>query len=288
MLRARELQQGSAQPWSDPTCWLFPFTRAPRQEQRKGWSVYGSAATKWVAMGNVFYEPGKERAAKVGELFARIAPRYDLINDVQSFGLHRKWKHHVVDLAAVRKGDKALDVCCGTGDIAQSLARSGADVVGLDFSEEMLQVARQRASKENQNRTVSFVQGDAQHLLFGDGEFDIVTTGYGLRNLANWEMGLCEMQRVAKSGGRVVVLEFGKPANVFWRGIYFSYLKICVPLLGVLFCGSYKAYAYILESLRHYPGQAGVAQKMRELRFAEVGTVNILGGAMSINFGRKL
>ncbi|HSU53193.1 MAG TPA: bifunctional demethylmenaquinone methyltransferase/2-methoxy-6-polyprenyl-1,4-benzoquinol methylase UbiE [Candidatus Dormibacteraeota bacterium] len=239
-------------------------------------------------MGNVFYEPGKERAAKVGELFARLAPRYDFINDLQSFGLHRRWKKRVVKLAAVKKGDKALDVCCGTGDIAQLLARSGADVVGLDFSEQMLEVARQRGARKGQNGILRFVQGDAQQLPFGDGEFDIMTIGYGLRNLADWEVGLREMKRVAKPGGRLVVLEFGKPGNVIWRRIYFSYLRICVPLLGLFFCGSYKAYAYILESLKHYPGQQGVAEKMRELGFAEVGIVNILGGAMSINFGRKL
>lgn len=240
-------------------------------------------------MSNVFYAPGEQRAAKVNDLFAAIARRYDLLNDLQSFGLHRRWKHRVVDLAAVQPGQRALDVCCGTGDIALALARGGAEVTGLDFSQAMLEIAENRRPKNTQSAATipKFIQGDAQQLPFPDNSFDAVTVGYGLRNLASWETGVAEMFRVTKPGGRLVVLDFGKPSNALWRAIYFTHLKMTVPLLGWLFCGNANAYAYILESLKHYTAQEGVAAKMRELNLSNVRVINLLGGAMAINYGEK-
>jgi demethylmenaquinone methyltransferase/2-methoxy-6-polyprenyl-1,4-benzoquinol methylase len=250
-----------------------------------------------IGMANIFYDPGEQRAAKVEALFTRIATRYDLINDLQSFGLHRRWKRRVVELGKPQPGARALDVCCGTGDLAVALARRSAEVVGLDFSERMLELAARKAEALVERspgvdgaaaglRPV-FVRGDAQRLPFPDASFDLVTMGYGLRNLSSWETGLREMQRVAKPGARIVILEFGKPDNAVWRWLYFAYLKLFVPLLGLLVCGQASAYAYILESLKQYPGQIGVANRMRELGFANVGLVNLLGGVMSINYGEK-
>ncbi len=237
-------------------------------------------------MANSFYEPGSQRAARVNDLFAGIAARYDLINDVQSFGLHRFWKWRLLQLADPRPGTRALDLCCGTGDIALALAQRGAEVAGLDFSEPMLEIARRKNSKfKIQN--VKFLQGDAQKIPFPDNSFDIVTVGYGLRNLASLDTGLREMQRVAKPGGRLLVLDFGKPDNRWWRAIYFGYLRCFVPLLGRIFCGNPAAYAYILESLQHYPAQRGVAEKMRELGFQNVRIINFLGGMMSINCAER-
>jgi demethylmenaquinone methyltransferase/2-methoxy-6-polyprenyl-1,4-benzoquinol methylase len=239
-------------------------------------------------MAKTYYEPGEQRAAKVNELFTRIAGRYDLINDLQSFGLHRHWKKRVVKEANPRDGEKALDICCGTGDIALQLARKGAEVTGLDFSDGMLEIARERQAKEGFNLArMQFLRGDAQNIPFPDSSFDIVTIGYGLRNLASWEAGLREMQRVAKPAGRLVILEFGKPENRVWRGIYETYLKLFSPGLGLVFCGDAAAYSYILESLNHYPAQRAVAEKMRELGLENVRVINLLGGAMSINYGAK-
>ena len=240
-------------------------------------------------MSNVFYAPGEPRAAKVNDLFAAIARRYDLLNDLQSFGLHRRWKRRVVELARVKSGDSALDLCCGTGDIAFALARRGAETTGLDFSEKMLEVAEERRLKNSKLKiqNLKFLQGDAQQLPFPVNSFDIVTVGYGLRNLASWERGLDEMFRVARLGARLIVLDFGKPPNALWRKIYFTHLKISVPLIGWLFCGNAQAYAYILESLKHYPAQLAVAEKMRGLKLANVRVINLLGGAMAINYGEK-
>ena len=231
---------------------------------------------------NPYYQSGEARADRVQDLFGEIAPRYDLINDLQSLGLHRAWKRKLVELATVRSGLTALDVCCGTGDIAFALSARGAQVVGLDFSVPMLTVAAER-----KECAVSFMQGDAQQLPFPANTFDAVTVGYGLRNLANWQRGLEEMWRVTKPGGRLLVLEFGKPPNMLWRALYFGYLRGAVPIFGRLFCNNAPAYAYIYESLQHYAGQEGVSDYMRQLGCREASVINLIGGAMSINLGVK-
>jgi demethylmenaquinone methyltransferase / 2-methoxy-6-polyprenyl-1,4-benzoquinol methylase len=246
-------------------------------------------------MANLFYEPGEQRGTRVKELFTRIAPRYDLINDLQSFGLHRFWKRRLICLAEPNPGKVALDLCCGTGDLALALARRGANVVGVDFSERMLEVAQRRKSHWQESNQVTarlptnphFIQGDALFTPFPDGSFDIVTVAYGLRNLADLTGGLREMLRVAKPRARLLVLDFGKPANALWRNVYFGYLKFFVPVLGRIFCGNADAYAYILESLKHYPAQQGVAIQMRELGLVNVRVVNFLGGIMSINYAER-
>ncbi|MEQ2007090.1 MAG: bifunctional demethylmenaquinone methyltransferase/2-methoxy-6-polyprenyl-1,4-benzoquinol methylase UbiE [Limisphaerales bacterium] len=246
-------------------------------------------------MGNQFYEPGVRRAERVNDLFAAIAPRYDLINDLQSLGLHRCWKRRLLQLAAVKPGESALDLCCGTGDVALALAESGARVAGLDFSAPMLAVAKARMSEVRNPKSKAgveeanpqFLQGDALHTPFPDACFDVVTISYGLRNLASVDEGLREMWRVLKPGGRLLVLDFGKPDNAAWRGAYFAYLRFAVPVFGRLFCKNAEAYAYILESLQHYPAQRGVDEKLRALGAANARIVNFLGGVMSINVAEK-
>lgn len=236
-------------------------------------------------MNNSFYVPGAQRAGKVRELFGAIAWRYDLLNDLQSLGLHRLWKCRLACLARLGPGQRALDVCCGTGDVTLALARTGARVTGLDFSPEMLAVARRRA--RTVTAAVEFVQGDALALPFADGSFDAVTISYGLRNLADFRAGLAEMARVLRRGGRLVVLDFGKPANGLWRALYFAYLRWVVPAFGRVFAGRAEAYAYILESLRHYPDQAGVAALFNEVGLKHVRVINLLGGAMAIHVAEK-
>ena len=234
---------------------------------------------------NPFYQGGAQRAGRVRDLFGTIARRYDLINDVQSLGLHRLWKRRLVRLAGLGPGQRALDLCCGTGDVAFALARTGAAVTGLDFSPAMLAVARQRAGREL--RPVEFLEGDALNLPFPDDTFDVITISYGLRNLADFDVGVAGMKRVLRPGGRLLVLDFGKPANPVWRGLYFAYLRAAVPVFGWLFAGSADAYSYILESLRHYPGQQGVAELLRRQGFTDVQVIDLLGGAMGIDVARK-
>jgi len=257
-------------------------------------------------MANKFYAPNEQRAAKVNDLFAAIASRYDLINDLQSFGLHRWWKRKLIRLTNAQPDERALDLCCGTGDVTFALARRGLRAVGLDFSGPMLAVAairRERSEagtrlpagpKDGASRSglrsptaVTFLRGDAMTIPFADASFDVVTISYGLRNLAGVEQGLREMWRVTRPGGRILALDFGKPPNGAWRAVYFTYLKLFVPFFGRAFCGDADTYAYILESLKHYPAQEGVAAAMRGLKCSNVRVLNLLGGVMSINSCEK-
>ena len=234
---------------------------------------------------NVYYgQSHEDRASRVQTLFDRIAPQYDLINDLQSFGLHRLWKGKLISLAVPQSSDHALDVCCGTGDIALSLARQGATVKGIDFSPGMLAEARRRAKG---NEKVEFIQADALKIPFPENTFDLVTVGYGLRNITDFRAGLEELNRVLKPGGTLLILDFGKPDNGLWRRLYFAYLRWMGPVFGRIFCGDSAAYAYILESLVHYPAQRGVEQAMRSMDMTQTEIHSILGGVMSINTGRK-
>jgi demethylmenaquinone methyltransferase/2-methoxy-6-polyprenyl-1,4-benzoquinol methylase len=232
-------------------------------------------------MSERYYKEGAERASRVRSLFDRIARRYDLINDLQSFGLHRHWKRRLLKLAQLKAGEAALDVCCGTGDIAEALASAGARTVGCDFSSAMLGVAKARKPHFN------YVQADALRLPFEKARFDCVTIGYGLRNLADFRDGIAELLRVLKPGGRLLILDFGKPQNPIWRALYFAYLRVVVPVFGLLFCSDAAAYSYVLESLQRYPAQEGVRALLREIGCEQVEVYNFLGGVMSIHRATK-
>ena len=235
-------------------------------------------------MADSFYAAGESRASRVNDLFATIAPRYDLINDLQSFGLHRYWKRRLIQLAEIKPGQRALDLCCGTGDVAFALEHAGAKVIGCDFSAPMLQVARRRRREES---LTSFIQGDALNLPCPSESFEVVTISYGLRNLADFRGGLVEMLRVLKPNGKLLILDFGKPDCAPWRAAYFTYLKLFVPLFGKIFCGNSVTHAYILESLKKYPAQKGIAALLKELNCKDVRIENLLGGIMSINTALK-
>jgi demethylmenaquinone methyltransferase / 2-methoxy-6-polyprenyl-1,4-benzoquinol methylase len=246
-------------------------------------------------MANKFYDPGEQRAGRVHDLFAAVAPRYDLINDLQSFGLHRYWKRQVVKLARLQSGERALDLCCGTGDLAFALRECGASVAGLDFSSAMLKVAVDRR-REAEGRSsdagrnfgsLFFLRGDALRIPFADSQFDVVTIGYGLRNLADFRLGLSEMWRVLRPGGRLLVLDFGRPDNALWRGLYFGYLRWFVPWFGRIFCGDSETHAYILESLVKYPAQNGVAKVMAQMGGTNLAIKRFLGAMMTINYAEK-
>ncbi len=236
-------------------------------------------------MVNKYLSYDEERAPKVRAMFSRLADRYDLVNDVMSFGMHRRWKRRTAALAAEGKPRRWLDLCCGTGDIA-FLARGAAPaarVVGLDFTFPMLRVARDRGRAEGS--AIGWAQGDALRLPFADGAFDVVTVGYGLRNLADPEAGLAEMRRVLAPGGRAVVLDFGKPSNPVAAALYQGFLYTMMPAVGWIFHGDPQTYLYIPESLKRYPAQRGVLDLMRRVGFAQPRYEERLLGTMGINIG---
>lgn len=238
-------------------------------------------------MGGKYHVAGESpeaRAARVEDLFAAVAPRYDLINDLQSFGWHRLWKRRLVRLSGARAGVRALDVCCGTGDVSFALAQAGAETTGIDFSAAMLGVARRRlGERAHVLPPVEFLQGDALNLPFPDQSFDVVTISYGLRNLSDLNAGLRELRRVLRPGGRLLILDFGKPDWAPWRWVYFQYLRWCVPILGRIFCGDADTHGYILQSLQAYPGQRAVDERLQSTGFVDRGLVQLLGGMMAIN-----
>lgn len=239
---------------------------------------------------NDYYDPGENRANRVRDLFDRIARRYDLINDVQSGGLHRWWKRTVIKEAGDLQNKRALDICCGTGDLSFALAAQGAETTGLDFSSEMLSQAKDKIlGKQPEADTVlpEFQQGDASDLPYKNDTFDVVTMAYGLRNLKDWKLGLAEMHRVTRPEGRMLILDFGKPPNPWWRSMYFNYLKLIVPVMGWSLVGDAEAYRYILTSLQHFPAQRGIEAAMIRLNCRHVRTRLFLGGVMSLNVGVK-
>jgi len=223
---------------------------------------------------------------KVDALFSTIAIRYDLVNDIQSVGLHRLWKRRMSRLVGLGGTEQALDICCGTGDLIVRLVKHGGCVTGLDMNGPMLAVARRRLVKLNAGKA-RLCQADALRLPFDNSKFDVVTIAYGLRNLSDYKMGLEEIYRVLKPGGRLAVLDFGKPPNRIVRALYFKYLSWALPVFGWLFCGNALAYGYILNSLEKYPAQTGVRKMLTELGFISVKVTDIMFGAMSLHIARR-
>jgi demethylmenaquinone methyltransferase / 2-methoxy-6-polyprenyl-1,4-benzoquinol methylase len=223
-------------------------------------------------------------------MFSRLATRYDLVNDVMSFGMHRVWKRRTVRLGLAKGGtiQRWLDLCCGTGDmafLAETMGKDETRIVGCDFTLPMLSVARNRERREG--RSADFVQGDALTLPFRDGAFDVITVGYGLRNIADPKAALSEMRRVLAPGGRCVILDFGKPRRALPAALYHAFLRTMMPFVGWLFHRDPETYLYIPESLERYPGQMGVRDMMRDVGFENARFEEKLLGTMGINLGEK-
>lgn len=229
------------------------------------------------------FESAASKQRYVRRLFTTIADRYDLITVLLSFGLDRRWKRRAIDLASPRPGQLALDLACGTGDLTLGVAARGPSVVGLDVTHRMVELARHRAA-EGQAR---FIVGDMAELPFEAGRFDLVTTGYGLRNVPEIETAIQEIHRVLRPGGVLVSLDFNRPAQAPVRGIYLGYLRIVGGALGWLLHRDPDTYRYIPESIRRYPGAPRVTQLMKAAGFAEADWRPVLGGLMAIHISRK-
>lgn len=221
---------------------------------------------------------GKRRYVR--RLFATIADRYDFITGFLSFGQDRHWKRRLIRLAAIGPGERVLDLACGTGDLLFAAAGRARYAVGLDITHRMLQLARQRSA-------AAFVTGDMLALPFAASRFDVVTTGYGLRNVPDLDAAIAEIHRVLVPGGRLLSLDFNRPANAVVRGAYLAYLSVVGSALGAALHGDPNTYRYIPESIRLYPGATGVAQLMERSGFADVRAIPVFGGFMAMHIARK-
>jgi len=226
---------------------------------------------------------GKQRYVR--RLFATIADDYDFITRFLSYGQDRRWKRRLVHLAGAGPSDRVLDLACGTGDLLFAAADRARSAVGLDITHRMLQLARARQSGTRGN--VALVTGDMLALPFDDGRFDVVTTGYGLRNVPDLRTALAEVHRVLAPGGRFLSLDFNRPTNSVIRAAYHVYLSVVGSILGAVLHRDPNTYRYIPESIRLYPGAHGVGRLMDEAGFADVRVVPVFGGLMAIHSARK-
>jgi demethylmenaquinone methyltransferase/2-methoxy-6-polyprenyl-1,4-benzoquinol methylase len=220
---------------------------------------------------------------QVRAMFDRIAGFYDLMNSVMTAGLHYHWRARAADLAALGPGDSALDVACGTGDLAIELARrvgAGGEVIGSDFAEEMLERARAK------DPGLIWEWGNALELPYASGRFDAATVGFGARNFSDLERGLAEMTRVVKPGGRVVVLEITTPRKPPLSTFYRVWFDHVVPLIGRL-TGEQEAYTYLPSSVRRFPGPEGIAVAMQRAGLTDIRWILTAGGIIALHVGTK-
>lgn len=219
-------------------------------------------------------------------MFDRVAGRYDALNSVMTAGLHHRWRDRAADRAELGPGDAALDVCCGTGDLAVALASRvapGGSVVGCDFSEPMLDLAREKAATRGV-AGVRFEWADALNLPYDDGRFDAVTVGFGVRNLADLERGLAEASRVLRPGGRLVILEITQPTRAPLSLFFSLWFDRIVPRLGT-FSSDPEAYAYLPESVRSFPPPPRLAEMMDAAGLERIRWTVLGGGIIAIHSG---
>jgi demethylmenaquinone methyltransferase / 2-methoxy-6-polyprenyl-1,4-benzoquinol methylase len=225
----------------------------------------------------VSVETGRLAPDAVRSMFDRISPVYDAMNRTMTMGLDRRWRQATV-AAAVQPGDRVLDVCCGTGDLAVAAAEAGGTVTGVDFSERMLERARRKS------KGIEWVQGDALALPFSDGSFDAATVGFGVRNLDDLERGLAELRRVLRPGGRLAILEITRPSGLL-APFYRLWFDAFVPLLGKLLPGG-SAYTYLPASVRRFPGPDQLAALLHGAGFEDVRWRTFAGGIVALHIGR--
>ena len=228
-----------------------------------------------------------EKARRVAEVFDSVAPRYDLMNDLMSAGLHRAWKAFTVQLAGLRPGQRVLDVASGTGDLARAFAQRvqpGGMVVATDINGAMLAEGRRRLL--DAGVCVPAAQCDAEHLPFADASFDRVSVAFGLRNMTHKEAALAEFRRVLRPGGKLLVLEFSRPWEPL-RPLYDWYSFQVLPRLGRLVAGDSGSYRYLAESIRKHPDQATLKSMMEQAGFVGVQWYNLSAGVVALHVGMR-
>jgi demethylmenaquinone methyltransferase / 2-methoxy-6-polyprenyl-1,4-benzoquinol methylase len=231
-----------------------------------------------------------DKQQKVKGVFDSVASNYDIMNDVMSFGMHRLWKRFAVDVMQPKPGQAVLDLACGSCDLSVALAKRVGDtgtVVASDINAAMMAQGQERIVNEGLLGRVQFSQVNAEAIPFDDSSFDIVSIGFGLRNVTDKDKALAEMARVLKPGGRAMILEFSKPTNPVLGKIYDTYSFSLLPKMGKFIAKDEASYQYLAESIRKHPNQATLTQMMKDAGFDEVDHHNLTGGVVAVHRGLK-
>ena len=231
-----------------------------------------------------------EKETLVAGVFHSVAAKYDLMNDLMSFGIHRLWKRFTIDCSGVRKGQKVLDLAGGTGDLTAKFSRivgETGQVVLADINDSMLKVGRDKLRNLGVANKVSYVQANAEALPFPDNHFDVITIGFGLRNVTDKDKALASMFRVLKPGGRLLVLEFSKPVSEVIAKLYDLYSFKLLPKMGEIVANDSESYKYLAESIRMHPDQQTLAGMMENVGFEQVEYFNLTQGVVALHRGYK-
>ena len=232
--------------------------------------------------------PESEKAGRVAGVFHSVAARYDLMNDLMSFGIHRVWKQITIESSGVRPGGRVLDLAGGTGDLAAAFSKRVGDkgqVVLADINSAMLEVGRDKLIDTGNYNRIQWVQADAEKLPFEEKSFDCVTIAFGLRNVTRKEEALKSIYSVLKPGGRLLVLEFSKPASPILEQIYDKYSFELLPKMGKWVTGDAESYQYLAESIRKHPDQETLRAMMETAGFSQASYTNLTGGVVALHKG---
>lgn len=231
-----------------------------------------------------------DKADLVADVFHSVAAKYDVMNDLMSFGIHRLWKRFTIDCSGVRRGHKVLDLAGGTGDLTakfSAIVGSEGQVILADINDSMLKVGRDKLRDKGVVGNVEYVQANAEALPFDDNTFDLITIAFGLRNVTDKDMALKSMLRVLKPGGRLLVLEFSKPEHEGLTKLYDFYSFNILPKMGQLVANDSESYQYLSESIRMHPDQDTLKQMMADAGFEQVEYFNLTGGIVALHRGYK-
>ncbi len=232
----------------------------------------------------------EEKQAKVAEVFHSVAAKYDLMNDLMSFGVHRLWKRITIDMSGVRPGNRVLDLAGGTGDLTRKFSKivgPQGKVILADINSSMLNVGRDRLTDQGYVGNIEYVQANAECLPFEDNSFDVITIAFGLRNVTDKDAALRSMTRCLKPGGRLLVLEFSKPTNPLMSKAYDLYSFTALPFMGKVVTNDAESYKYLAESIRMHPDQETLKSMMEDAGLVRCSYHNMTSGVVALHRGIK-
>ncbi len=261
-----------------------------RDHRRRSEQVDGDRRVLPTAYFGYNQVPLRDKAELVRRHFDSVAPQYDLMNTLLSFGIHHHWKREAVRMLALKAGDHVLDVCGGTGDLAILAARGvggGGRIVVYDINRAMIEAGLHKLTDSPLQGRIRHVQGDAEQLSFPDRHFDAAMVGFGIRNVSDMAQGFTEMYRVLKPAGKLMCLEFSKPTLPLFRWVYDLYSFYAMPVLGQLVAGNRKAYTHLPESIRTFPPPDKLAAMLRQIGFGRITYRRLTNGIATIHLAEK-